>query len=297
LKEQKGLSNKDVSVITQRSEGTISDLMNSGKSFSDKLIFSVKAKIADYIGHDANELVTSLTQYRLIDNIASACKRKSDMRLVVGNTGIGKSVVCKEFSSRNENSYYFKADRKYTRNKLFLELNRVMMCPITNKSSNALLDNIIRKVEETTEGNPILFIDEAEVLPNARFKDLKDLFTATEGLLGIMIVGITDTARKLAKLSGLTVDFKGSIINFYPLKTDSNDYTTMVRRINGFRISNISPEDIVEYCRSKGIKNEDVLKEASKKWWNYGLAETKINRALRIGFNLPEMTLEQFNRL
>lgn len=295
LKRQKGLKNNEIAVITGRSEGTVSDLLGSKKAFSENLIYSVMNKLGDYF--QDGELVTTLRQYTKMWNIATACKKAADMRLVVGNTGIGKSVVFKKFAAENEYCYYLKIDRKLTWNKFLLAVNRAMGIEVQRKSSNALFDAVITKVEHISGHYPMLIIDESEVLDNAIFKGMKNLYTATEGLMGVLIVGITDVAKRLGKIAGLQVEYQRNIINFYPYRDDSNQYTTMVRRLNGFRIDNVEAGDIEEFCHTKGIVDKEVIKLAARKWWNFDVAARKMKRAVAMGINLGNMSVEEFELL
>jgi type II secretory pathway predicted ATPase ExeA len=289
LKSTKQLKNNEIANITGRSESTISEILSDKRAFADTLIYSVMSKLGDYF--QDGDLVTSLRQYTKIWNIAQACKKASDMRMVIGNTGIGKSVVFKRFASKTEHVYYLKVDRKITWNKMLLEINRVMGIEVWKKTTAALLENVIRKVEMTSGNNPTLIIDESEVLGNAIFKEIKNLYTSTEGLLGILVVGITEVKKRIARLAGLDSD------SWRPTRDDSNIYTTFARRIKVFRIDNISYEDITEFCRIKGISDEKVIAEACKKWWNYGEADTAIQRAKQFGIDLQSITLEEFEIL
>ena len=289
IKGNKGLKNNEIANITGRSESVISEILNDKRSFDDKLIFSMQSKMADYF--QEGNLVTTLRQYSKMWNLATSCKKDSDMRLVVGNTGIGKSVVFKKFASETQDVYYFKVDRRYSWNKFLLELNRVMGVEVTKKSANHLLENIIHKVEHTSGNNPLLIIDESEVLGNPIFKQIKNLHTATEGLLGIIIVGITEVKTRIAKIAWLDP------YSWKPNREDNNIYTTFARRLKVFRIENISPEDVNEFCRMKGIVNEDVIALAAEKWWNYAEADRAIRRAAGFGFSLDKMSVDEFNLL
>ena len=289
IKSNKGLKNNEIATICGRSESVISEILNEKRQFDDKLIYSMISRLSDHL--QEGDLVTTLRQYSKMFNIAQTCKKTSDMRLVVGNTGIGKSVVFKKFASENQDVYYFKVDRRYSWNQFLFELTRIMGIEIVKCRANALLDNIIRKVEQTSGNNPLLIIDESEVLGNPIFKQIKNLHTATEGLLGIIIVGITDVKTRIAKISWLDP------YTWRPNREDSNMYTTFARRLKVFRIDNITPGDIEEFCRTKGILNDDVIRIASERWWNYAEADRAIKRASGFGFNLEKITVDEFNLL
>ncbi|MBN2263041.1 MAG: AAA family ATPase [Prolixibacteraceae bacterium] len=294
IRNAKKMKNNELAALAGCSEGTLSDLINNKKSFSDKLINSITARVGNH--SVSGNLVTSLRQYQQIWNLAEACKKASDMRLIVGNTGIGKSTVLRQYAAQASNVYYYKADRRLTWGKLLLAINECMGIVYKKRSTNDLFNNIIRKVEETADSNPLLIIDESEVLSNTIYKHIKNLNTATDGLLAIAIIGITEVKDRIAKLAGLDTQ------TWQPLQTDSNCYTTFARRLKIHRIPNIGfkPDgnhDIDDYCAAKGIANRDVIKAARTKWWNYDIAEKDVQRARGFGFDLANMTIDEFNLL
>jgi hypothetical protein len=171
-------------------------------------------------------------------------------------------------------------------------------------SSSYLLDKIIAQVEEKADSNPMLIIDESEVARNILFKEIKNLQTATEGLLSIVIVGITDVMNRIGRMAGLecrayeTQTGSGNYTyKWYPVKENSNHYTTFARRISVFRIDNISTEDIAKFCEEKGITNKKVVTMAAARWWNYDEADRAIKRAERMGIDLSNITPEEFEIL
>lgn len=107
--QKKNLKAAEIARITGRSEGTISDLLNN-KSFSDKLLNTISDQLKDYMGEE--EYVPT-RQYNRIWNILTTWKQMSDMRLIAGNTGVGKSIVSRKFAEENECCWwYVKIDRK-----------------------------------------------------------------------------------------------------------------------------------------------------------------------------------------
>lgn len=300
LQKGKKLKNNEIATICGRSESTISELLNNRRAFADSLIHSMLGKLSDYL--QESSLVTTLRQYQVMMSIAERCKQMSDMRLVVGNTGIGKTVVFRKFAADNQAVYYFKVDRQYSWNKFLLSVCRVMGIEPEGRSSNALLDAVIRKVEQTCDARPMLIIDEAEILTRAVWKQLKNLYTATEGLLGICLVGITSVKNMLARLAGLeAVRYNTSqqqtayMEYFRPLREENNIYTTFVRRLKLFHIDTTSRHDIAEFCRVKGINNPDVVDIACTRWWNYEMADTAIRALKESGVDLNTITPEEFS--
>lgn len=302
LKKNKGLKNNEIAHICGRSESTVSELLNDARQFADALISSMQSKLNDYM-HEG-DLVTSLRQFTAMTNIAQLGKKSSDMRLIVGNTGIGKTVVFRKFASETENCYYFKVDRQYTWNKFLLELNRIMGLDIEKRTTNVLLDNIVRKVEQTAGNKPSLTIDEAEILPRCIWKQFKNLYTATEGLLNINIVGITEVKNAIAKMAGLEIvrfnksDSQSAYVEYFkPRREENNVFTTFARRLKVFHIVKPSEGDIEDFCRTKGIVNKQVIQLAQARWWNYEMADTSVKRAKGFGFDLSKLSVEEFEQL
>lgn len=293
LKDKKGLSGADLARITGRSEGTISDLLGAKKSFSDKLLGLIHDSLRDYIGE--NELIET-RQHQRIWNIAKSAKSASDFRLVVGNTGIGKSVVFRKFAEENQCCCYCKIyNRNITWNNFLSDVCKGFGVRMkTGKKryyTSELLNAFIGYVEENSDKNPMLVIDESEVMRNIFFKEFKNLRTATEGLLSIVLVGITEVESRIAKLAGL--DPK----TWIPNREDSNQYTTFARRIKHFRIPNISTDDMISFCKANGIESNKTAEQLSLRWWNYDEADRFIRKAKSMGINLAAITPKEIEIL
>jgi hypothetical protein len=306
LMEKKKLRPAELARITGRSEGTVSELLNNKKQFTDKLLLLIYDSLKDYLGE---ETLVQTRQYTKMWNIAQSGKKASDMRLVVGNTGVGKSVVFRKFAEENEACWYIKIDRKeITWNRFLFTVATEMGVRLDRKrkrfGTSFLLDRIVAFVEEKADSNPMLIVDESEVARNFLFKELKNLRTATEGLLNITIVGITDVVNRIGRLAGLecrTYETPAGSGNYarkwYPTREDSNQFTTFARRISVFHIDNISTEDIARFCAEKGITNKRVIDLACARWWNYDEADRAIRRAVRMGIDLASMTPQEFELL
>jgi hypothetical protein len=306
LMEKKRLRPAELARITGRSEGTISELINGKKQFTDKLLLLIYDSLKDYLGE---ETLVPTRQYTRMWNIAQSGKKASDMRLVVGNTGVGKSVVFRKFAEENESCWYIKIDRKeITWNRFLFAVATEMGVRLDRKrkrfGTSFLLDRIVALVEEKADSNPMLIVDEAEVSRNFLFKELKNLRTATEGLLNITVVSIPDVVNRIGRLAGLecrryeTPAGSGNYVRrWYPTREESNQFTTFARRISIFHIDSISTEDMARFCTEKGIANRRVIDLACARWWNYDEADRAIRRAVRMGIDLAKMTPQEFELL
>jgi len=148
----------------------------------------------------------------------------------------------------------------------------------------------------------MLIIDEAEILTRAVWRQLKNLYTATEGLLAICIVGITSIKHTIGRMAGLEViryntnqQQTAYIEYFRPLRDENNIFTTFARRLKLFHIATPSADDIEEFCRTKGIINKQVIELACQRWWNYEMADTSIRAMQASGIDLSKLTIEEFS--
>jgi DNA transposition AAA+ family ATPase len=123
LKTTKGLKNNELASMIQVSEGTMSDLLNGKKEFSETLISKCLSKLTDF---SVTENIVPVRQAEQITNILKTAQTKADMRLIIGNTGIGKSLICKKVAKDNSNTYYLKIDRAYTWGDLLVDICRIM---------------------------------------------------------------------------------------------------------------------------------------------------------------------------
>jgi hypothetical protein len=137
-----------------------------------------------------------------------------------------------------------------------------------------MIANYIEKLDvDSKAGNfPVLIIDEAEMMPKATLLKIKNLYTATEGMLSIIICGINKTKDRLYKLAGMRPD--GSLKD----QDIQNEFTTFVRRLNIVQIPAISIDDLTIYCRKMGITNIKLVEIIYNTglWWNYQIANDMI---------------------
>ncbi len=291
----KGLSQRTISRIIGCSNGTLSDILNNKKPFSQRLINTIFEKIKVYTTNaEDTELVKDVRQYKFINNTLKASHKNAMFTLIVGDTGLGKSMALQQYVKQVKHSYYIKIDRRLTWNQLLTAIASEFGLldaqgkkrEIKRINTYKLMDMITSFVEQQ-EDIPCLLIDEAEELGYSVLKQLKNLYTATENLMSINICGITSVKNRIAKLAGLNQDW-------LPIKDESNQYTTFARRVKKFVIPKISYEDLKTFCIKKGLINEEIIKLAYTKWWNYDEANFRISLMKNEQFNISKITKTEF---
>ncbi|MBY0244791.1 MAG: ATP-binding protein [Sphingobacteriaceae bacterium] len=295
MMRNKGINQAVVSRIARCSTGTVSDLLGGKKQFSNRLLNIIGERIKVYASTDGDkELIKELRQFKIINSVTAECHKQAVFGLLVGNTGLGKSIALQYYTKKNKNTYYIKIDRKLTWNQL---LNLIAMefglmtakgkkREVKRYQTNKLMDMITSFIE-SQEQIPCLIIDESEGLSLAVLKNFKNLYTATQDLLSIVICGITDVRNKIAKIAGLDHEW-------LPKEDESNVYTTFARRLKRFTIPNISMDDMQVFCGKFGIVDAKIIALATKMWWNYDEAAFRIRLAQSMGINLSTLTTEEF---
>lgn len=294
---KKNLSQSTLANIIQCSKGTMSDLLGSKREFSDAFLARCEQRVVVYGDNKEEDLVTEVRQFKQPYNIIQKCHKEASFALIVGNSGIGKTIVGKYYAKHNPSAYYIKVDRKLSYNALLsliaLELglleNKGKSKEIRRYSSAKLLDMIVYFVE-TQATIPCIIIDEAEVLSISTLQQLKNLYTATEGLLSIIISGITSVKKSIAQKAGYNEEW-------FPIR-ENNRYTTFARRLKPFVLPQINLDDMRIFCKHYGITNEEIVRMAFAKWGDYGIAYEKILLAQKdYKIDLNKITKEQFNQL
>jgi transcriptional regulator with XRE-family HTH domain len=209
---EKGMNQSQIAKLTGRSPSVINEILKDGRSFGPGVINIISERLAKYV--QKSELIQDLSQYQVIAGtlqkaIIGEKKRKKSTALfehIIGGSGLGKSEVAKEFANKHKQFVYLvRLDRGMSYRELLeavafemgllKEAGKGSSRGVKRMQSSKLLDMITQKIEtivvDTSIGNyPVLIIDEAEEIPNATLRRVKNLYTAVEGMLSIVLVGI-----------------------------------------------------------------------------------------------------------
>lgn len=292
---EKGLTQSKLANLTGRSPSVISEIIKEARTFAPGILNTISERLAKYLAQ--GDLIQEVEQYQVIYNTAMKAlkgQKNSKKRMtsvfehLVGGSGLGKTAVMSEFAnSYKEFVYMVRLDRGMSWRELLQgiayemgmlkEEGKGSQREVKRLQSSKLLDMITRKIEEIvvdeSVGNfPVLIIDEGEEIPNATLRKIKNLYTATEGMLSIIICGINKNKNRLYKLAGMRPD--GSLKD----QMIQNEYTTFVRRINFVTVPQISIDDLTIFCKHKGITSQKAMDiiYTTGLWWNYQIASDMI---------------------
>lgn len=283
----KRLKNADLAKMLGKSESTISEILNDKRPFSSRLLNEISGSLNDFFIHKEG-VIPELRQYRYISNVVRSCKKERDFRLLTGDTAVGKSLALREFYRNNQAVWYYKIDRPMSWRVFLRKLCGALGISIADKNQYDLYDAIEQFFKERQSLNPVLIIDEMERFPLAMWLRFKDLFTTHEGMIGLLLCSIPEHKNRLARKAGLDPE------SWYPVRDHSNTYTTMARRLQVFNVPRIAADDVMTFFRARGVKDSEVLLEASGRVWNYDQADKLLEKAIRIGFRLETLSLQEF---
>ncbi len=276
------------------SEGSLSDLLNDNKAFSEAWLSTLWAAINSRFSNNP-EIVKSTRQYRMIENLLSSCHVNRDFMLITGNTGIGKSLSLRNLVEETADTYYFKMDRQsswFTFLLRFAASIGMSTKEIKNINQYKLHDNIEAHLLKKSKDHVVIVLDEFERLALQHWIRIKDMKTSWPNV-GFLVSAIPDRKVQLARYARLNPE------TWRPVDDDhvSNSYTTLARRFKVFDIPSVSPEDTRHFFQAKGVLDSQVLQYAEQVIWNYDQADMMLKKAEKMGLELPTMTLGEFQQV
>jgi type II secretory pathway predicted ATPase ExeA len=142
------------------------------------------------------------TQFRQIVAAMQDAKYNFQSRMIIGETGSGKTFSIQKFVKQNpQYTYVITASALYTIKDLINELCAAMR--IEEKRSKAQnIKNIAEKLTQIRRngGSPVIIIDEAENLKQAALAMLKSLYDAVGRNAGIVLIGTNQLVEKIDRL-------------------------------------------------------------------------------------------------
>ncbi|MGL5894670.1 MAG: AAA family ATPase [Bacteroidales bacterium] len=134
-----------------------------------------------------------------------ASKVEGTTRMVIGESGCGKSYSIKKFKQVNPiGTYVIKCFRKDTLNDLLRKIETEMKIKCEGSSSeriDRIAYDLYRQARRATKDQerPLVVFDEAEALTALSFGMLKTLYDSLNWVCGIVLIGTDDLVDTLAK--------------------------------------------------------------------------------------------------
>jgi len=207
-------------------------LNESYKGDNSKITRSVAAFIERYKERKKWEwikvpFIETVVAQRIFE-IAKICSIEHEMGVVVGNSGVGKTIAAKRYAEKNAGVILLEVNFAYTPRVLFNHIATAMDIPL-KRNMDALFEAVIGG---TMNNDVLIIIDEAEHLPYRSLEFLRRLYD--HGNVGILLVGMP---RLIDNLRGYNEEFKQlySRVGIYSKLTrmDKSDTELVVKKALG----------------------------------------------------------------
>lgn len=162
-------------------------------------------QLAETIGYKIEKEfwpVVPTPQFRQIIAAMQDAKYSSQSRMIIGETGSGKTFTIQKFVRQNpQYTYVVTANALHTIKDLINELCSVLRVE-EKRSKAANLKAIAEKLTNIRKngGRPVIIFDEAENLKQAALAMLKSLYDAVGRNAGIVLIGTDQLVEKLDRL-------------------------------------------------------------------------------------------------
>lgn len=172
---------KSVAVVNQFIKGTytgdvkkIAELVNE---FIERL--AEKAKNKQLVA----EFIPTYTAKKGLE-VVRVAHLESEVNVIYGEAGLGKSMILKEYSKRNQNAILIEADPGYTPKALLEDLLKILG---TNKSGS-IHDMSNACIEALRGTERVILVDEAELLPYRALEVLRRIHDKAG--VGVVLAGM-----------------------------------------------------------------------------------------------------------
>ncbi|RHJ87606.1 ATP-binding protein [Parabacteroides sp. AM08-6] len=232
-------------------------------------------KLADYIGYKIQKdyWPTVLTsQFKTIVAELKGAKEDARIRMIIGETGCGKSYSIDRFRKSNpKGTYVITCSGQTCQSSL---IRRILQALRMDCKGNCdfLLDRISAEIRnrQLAGDKPLIILDEAENLRLPTFKAVKSIYDYLKGQCGIVLIG---TDQLLDKLEVLSKKNKEGMPQFYDRFSSGLRYLRPIDRTYSEFLSTITLEPglkelVLKICRSyRSLSDymEPALRKADEK--------------------------------
>lgn len=267
------LANINSSYLSSMMEGNwTAHPAGAGKTtvIADKWFLQLAETIGFHIEKDYWPVVPT-SQFRQIIAAMQDAKYNSQSRMIIGETGSGKTYTIQKFVRQNpQYTYVVTANALHTIKDLINELCSVLRLE-EKRSKAANLKAIAEKLTQVRKngGRPVIIFDEAENLKQAALAMLKSLYDAVGRNAGIVLIGTDQLVEKLDRLRRRN---KEGMPQFYRrFKAGVRVLPEVDRTYNAFLEDRVSDKALrkllMQLCDNYGELNdylEPALREADK---------------------------------
>lgn len=209
--EDKGISQNELSKLTGVNVGYLSGMMRGVFTFTNSRTGKESdiddkwfAAIADRIGYKVRKEYWPLVETEQFIDIVkelTEAKETSTTRIIVGETGCGKSYTVERFRLAYPlGTYVVTCNQNDTISDLTRKIQKALKVSFEGSISYRI-DRISVELSRMADNNqrPILILDEAEYLSTRGLLSIKTIYDYLRGVCGIVLIGTEDILNKLER--------------------------------------------------------------------------------------------------
>lgn len=298
---QHNLSNAQLSKASKVNNTFISFMMRYEFSIPQgegkKTVIADKwfVRLATYIGYQLKKeywKFFNFPQFAPGVEALDSAKHKGEHRMIIGNTGCGKTEMTERFKMKHPtHTYRVTANSLHTVKDLLEEIKLSMGITVERKTAAFILRKIIEHlIDVRAEGHqPVIIIDEGENLTYNTIRMMKGLYDGIRHHCGIAIMGTHQLITKLDKLrredkAGVPQfcrRFKAGITVLDPVMTDDFEQV-----FDHFKLETGLRKLLRSICTNFG-ELRDYLEPALREADEQGVPLTE--QFFRVKYNMPKI--------
>lgn len=247
--EQKGLSQPAVAKEIGDMNATTINFMVNEKWKSDPQLVSENNfnKVAAWLRINSQwKIVPEVTNYTKIWNLAAAAKKHKNAKCIISDScGAGKGEALKALSERTKNTFYIECRLFFSRKDFLWAIQKAMGVKTTQGLISQIFDDLIQELNKRTD--PLLIIDEAELLSDGCLPLANDIYNGLRGNVGFIFAGTRYLEDRIEK----------------GVKKNKQGFNNMYSRIGGqfYYLKKASHKDVKLVCEENGIKDSVKINE------------------------------------
>lgn len=202
--------------------------------------------------------------HQLIEVTCDLAKKEASMKMIIAQTGLGKTTSLLRWATRNQKSAHYLLMLKAMNER---ECLRLIADALGVKNLEATKYQLIRSIANRCNNSPgkTLILDDAGKVITKFYGSLQQLYDLTEGNLAIVLAGVPALRETIRKNAG----------------AQKESWPELMRRISYTQDLVEPSKDIIRtICETYGIKETRVINFIEKKVSNYGDLKNIITAAL-----------------
>ena len=207
----KGISQNELAKLTGVNVGYLSGMLKGVFTFTnsrtgkesdidDKWFLAIADRIGFKVTKEYWPLVETEQFIDIVKELTEA-KETSTTRIIVGETGCGKSYTVERFrQAYPQGTYVVTCNQNDTISDLVRKIQKVLKVSFEGSISYRI-DRISMELSRIADNNhqPILVFDEAEYLSTRGLLSIKTIYDYLKGICAIVMIGTDDILNKLEK--------------------------------------------------------------------------------------------------